>query len=731
MAHIRLPQRHSKLRFLLLAIPALLVVFTLARLGFVLYFEGLRGLAEPGMGRTLYLGLKFDLRLSVLLLLPVWLLWRPGAPVRRALPGALILALALGLYVTLVLIAMVDDRAARPWLLAFLGAAALLRWGFPDTGLLGSRLVRWIWGGYAAFAVGLTYLAYFVDIGAFAYIHTRLNGTLTMFLENAATSLKVVWQTYPIVWLVLGFGLLVAATVWGLARLLGPGSPPSLPRARSRAVHFGVSLLLLLAMWGKASRYPLRWGEVFEGRTAFQAQATLNPVLFFLETRRDMDGGYDLAKVRQAHPLLASYFGIPLATDGAGLPTLQRTIPPRPLATGRPNLVFIQLESFAGFKTGVLGNPANPTPFFDNLCQNGIFFDRTYVVMENTSRSMFATLFGIPDVSSTENATRNPLLVDQASVLHALKGYDRSFYLGGSANWAQIRGILKNNFPDLTIFEEGSWKSPVVDVWGVCDLDLLLETNGHLAKKTGPFWAYVQTSGNHPPFTIPSHVKDFREVKLDPEVLRRSGFTGNEEFNSLRFMDHSLARYFEAARREAYFANTIFVLWADHGIPRGSTDPRFGDLSLAIHHIPFLIYAPGLIREGRRVHTVTTQMDMLPTVLSLMGVPAETRTLGKDALDPAWAEGAAAFTFTTFRRPPRIGLVQGDWYVNLEPDGRPALYRLDEPSPADRATGEPARTREMRDLAQAFHTWSRYLLSHNKAGSPGKTIEPVRNGEER
>jgi len=181
----------------------------------------------------------------------------------------------------------------------------------------------------------------------------------------------------------------------------------------------------------------------------------------------------------------------------------------------------------------------------------------------------------------------------------------------------------------------------------------------------------------------------------------------------VRLMDYSLKVFFEAAEKEPWFRNTIFLLWGDHGLPRGSTDKRFGDLTLAIHNVPFVIYAPGLL-QPRRDHVIATQMDILPTLASLLGRPYRTATLGKDLLDPAFRDKAAAFTFTTFRRPPRFGLLQGDHYLNVDPDGKAALYRTDEPDPKDRGALEAQRKAEMLRLAQAFHEWSKFLLSHNK-----------------
>ncbi len=705
---------HTKFRFLLLALPALALLFTLFRVGFLAHFGGAAALQGPDLPQTLYLGLKFDLRWAILLLAPFWLLWRPGregAP--RAAWGAVVLGLALVLYGGLVALAMVDTKAAKPWLLVFFAAVASQRYGFPEVGHR-VRAIRWIWLVYGSFALGFTLLAYVFDAGSYAYIHTRLNGTLLMFLENASTSARMVWESYPVVWLTLLFLALLAGFLWAFRWMLGEGRAPELGPWPSRALHVGVSILLIALMWGKWSRYPLRWGEVFGAKDALQAQARLNPLLFFLETRRDMDGGYDLKAVEAGHALLADYFGVPVQKDAQGLPSLQRNLAPQFPAKPGMNIVFLQMESLAGFKTGILGNPAQATPFLDSLCQKGLFFDRTYVVMENTSRSMFATLFGIADVSAVENATRNPLLLDQDSVLHALDGHEKLFALGGSASWANIRGILKHNFKDIALHEEGSWKAPVVDVWGVTDMDLLLETSDLLTAKSRPFWAYLQTSGNHPPFTVPKEVLKQLPAAPDDAYLRAHGFTGREEYDSLRFMDHGLKAFFEKAQGQPWFQNTVFVLYGDHGIPRGSSDKRFGDLTLAIHHIPFLIYGPGLGMAPRRISTVGSQMDILPTVMDAMGLSSRTRTLGKSLLDPAFADKGVAFTFTTFRRPPRIGLLDKDWYVNVDPDGKAALFSLNEADPKDRAAMEPERAARMKATAQAIHAWSHFLLSHNK-----------------
>ncbi len=709
-----------KLRFTLAVFLATTLVFQVFRFIFLGHFQGFHALTTAETWHALYLGLKFDLRLTAILVMPLWLLLKPGGPeaptLRRDLGAALTLVAALGLYVVLVVLAMGDDVKARPWLLAFLAVALLHRLAFRAFGVSRNASARWIWMGFAGSLVVALCVGYFADFGAYDYIHTRLNGSLLMFAENAGTSLRMVWESYPVLRLLLALAALLGVTLWGLSRgARGLSRPTASPWAALLGNGL-VTLLLVFAMYGKWSRYPLRWAEVFDAKSGFNAQLALNPILFFLETRGDASGSYDIDRVRATHAALAEYFGIPVALDREGLPTLLREGRPLGHIPGEPNVVFIQLESLAAFKTGIGGNPLKPTPFLDSICEKGLYFDRFHVVLPNTSRSMFATLFGIPDMSSgSQNATRNPLLVDQHSVVTALGERDRSFWLGGSANWAQIRGVLKNNFKGLDIHDEGSFPGvPVVDVWGISDADLLQEVHRSLMAKTGPFWAYVQTSGNHPPFTVPAHLSDFK-VESRPEAeLKPAGFVSGEEYNAVRLMDYSLRKFFAAAERAPYFRNTIFVIWADHGVPRGNPDPRFGDLNLATFRIPLVIYAPGFQKEGRRIHSVGSQMDILPTLMSYLGRPYRHQTLGKDLLDPVWEGKGAAFTFTLFRSPARTGLVQGDYYLNLEPDGHPALYRLDESEPRDLAGEDPTRTARMKTLSEGFRQWSKFLLSHNK-----------------
>lgn len=706
--------RHSKLGGLAVLAIVCLGLFELMRLVFLTHFGSLDLLRLPATHNSLYLGLKFDLRLVAILFAPPWLLLRTGRkPPKRRTLGSILLALTIATYLATLWIGMVDDSFGRWWLVAFLLLVGLYRFGTAEHGLDSGTEVRWIWTAYVAMAALFVLAAYATDFGSYAYNHERLNGTVLQFLENPLISGQMVWQTYPIGRGALAIVATLALLGW-LIRTRQGWHALAFATGPRWAITGLVSVLLVAMLWGKESRYPLRWGEAFDGRDRFVAQLALNPVIFFLETRVVADAPPDLKLVRATHQALAQYFGVAARFDNDGQPSLLRTISPQPLVTGTPNLVFIQMESLAAHKTSMTGNPLNPTPFLKQLAAKSIYFENFYVVMENTSRSMFATLFGIADITAPKaNATRNPLLVDQNCLLNGLSGYQKFYFLGGSANWAQIRAAIKNNVPDVQIFEEGSYHAPVVDVWGVADADLLREGGERLATVRAPYFAYFQTSGDHPPYTIPAHLADFHTVEVTEAQLSAAQFVSNEELNAVRLMDYSIEKFFAAQAASGADRNTVYLLWADHGIPRGNTDRRFAGVPLAVHHIPAMIYAPGLI-QPRTVATVGSQLDILPTVMSLLGHTSQTQTLGKDLLDPQYATRGGAFTFSTWQRPPVLGFIQGSHYLVLEPDGGTHLYDLYAATEVDRAAQFPEKTQELRTLAQGFNAWSRYLMEHNK-----------------
>ncbi|HEY4108927.1 LTA synthase family protein [Puia sp.] len=589
---------------------------------------------------------------------------------------------------------------------------------------------RWVLGlmGLAAF---LLVFFYSVDFAHYSYLSQRLNASVLNYLADAGISTTMVWETYPVFRILL---LLVAGT-WAIRRIVrllyertGRREEYPVKNRREKRVRIGiyvVSFLLLgLAVFGRIGQYPLRWSDAFGLGSDYQANLSLNPFQSFFSSLRYRHSAYDSAKVRAAVPALASYYGwdsvAPAAVKGelpGGL--FDRKVDPRAGALhSKPNVVLVICESFSAYKSSMWGNPLNTTPFFNEMCQKGVFFDHCFTPSYGTARGIWAVITGIPDVAAaTTTSSRNPSAVDQHSIINDFAGYDKFYFLGGSTSWANIRGLLTDNIGGLHLYEQQDYSAPKVDVWGISDKNLFLEANKVLRKEREPFFAVIQTSDNHRPYTIPAEDRQtFRPVTVTPEELHRNGFESNEEMNAFRYTDFGYRSFIEAASKEGYFDNTIFLFVGDHGIPGDASAllPRaWTDQRLTAEHVPLLIYAPKLLAP-RRIGGECSQVDVLPTLAGLCGLGYRNTTLGRDILDSARYRGKElAFIYDPDQF--YIGVVRGDYFYRRQlKTGKEEMVSVVNNDPPPAAVIQGPVKQEMARLSDAMYEAARYMLLKNK-----------------
>jgi phosphoglycerol transferase MdoB-like AlkP superfamily enzyme len=657
--------RVARLAFVVVAIDV--VVFSLMRAIFYFYFRRPEDPVSAGvLLKSFYIGLKFDIRLALFMALPLLVLGAlPRAGVFRGWPG------------------------------------------------------RLVFTAYLVFVHFIAFIVYAFDFGHYAYLEERLNITALRFLANLGISAEMIWQTYPVLWIGAGLLLFVLAILVLFSVLIGRGVR-YMPAPRGRLMRLAsgivVAALVMAGAWGKFSRYPLRWSDAYFNPHKFSSEVALNPVLYLGETWGLQTEPHDIDMARAYYPDIAGYLGVDYP-DAEALDYSRVSRGPGAIG-GNPNVVVVILESFAFYKTGVLGNPLDPTPNFDRLAREGLLFRRFYTPSSGTARSVWAFITGLPDVESRETSSRNPLIVKQRSIIEAFEGYEKLYFLGGSANWANIRGLLSSNIEGLEIFEEGSYSSKVEDVWGIPDLHMFEEANRVLAGKKAPFFAIIQTSGNHRPYTIPKDNRGFELV--DPgsqEKVKRYGFESINEFNSFRFLDHGIGHFIAQASREDYFGNTVFVFFGDHGLP-GNSPTMFKSeqqLALTTFHVPLVIYAPGLIDGGAEYETVASELDVLPTIASLVSKPYLNTALGRDLLDSSINHGRYAFTIVGQGRTPEIGMVSEDFYFRtFVDDGKGTLHDYYSDSPReDVSAAYPEVAARMERMARAYYESARYIRYHN------------------
>lgn len=574
---------------------------------------------------ALYLGMRYDLRLSVIIVMPF-----------------------------LILSLIMKNRAIQNNLLMSIVFFYLLFWFF------------------------LLLVFYGVDISAYSYIYNRVNASLLMFIDTPDISFGMIFQTYPVIWIFLG--LLVLAVFFVLYNSYLIKYIRNLKEFYAgryiKLSYCIVCLLFLLLLHGRFSVRPLSWRDAYWTQDGFISSFTFNPVLYFYDSHRVEDYEFDEADIENAYKFLAQYFNVTDPEAQKHMSLARKGLPGQTFDK-RPNIVIIMLETFASFKVGTMGNYLRASPNFDKLAEGGKLFTRFYIPMENTSRSIFSSFFGVPDIIDRGLSLKDKPLKRYSSIINMLEEHEIYYFIGGCASWGNIRGFLLDNINGLNLYEQNDYGSPVHDVWGISDLDLFYEANKVLRDGPEPFFAFIQTAGNHRPFKIPENNHGFKEKFVDSRKLRDNGFFSLKEYNSFRFLDHCLGFYFETAMEEDYFDNTVFIIYGDHGTRGGALDRRFGDLALSSFHVPFLIYAPGFFSVPSRIDTVANAMDMMPTIASLLGYEYENKGLGRDLLDKNIHRSPFAWTFTLFRNPPRFGLIMDDFYLNSDTEGNHYLFLYD------------------------------------------------------
>jgi len=606
-----------------------------------------------------------------------------------------------------------------------IGLVIMLLCAVPFVNPFKNLKARKFWNILIPLLFSIIVLVLAIDFYHFDYLHQRLNATILNYVEDAGISFSMMWQTYPLLKIGLAIIIVLIIARLGFSSLLARYQQQDSFYKRKGVLMYIIAFLIFgIFIFGKVGQYPLRWSDAYTLSDDFKANLALNPFQSFLSTLTFRNSSFDIKKVRENYPLMSGYLGVN-TPDSSSL-NFQRIYPGSDTTANKPNIVLVICESFSAYKSSMYNNPLNTTPYFNELCKNGIFFDRCFTPAYGTARGVWATITGIPDVASPKTASRNPNAVDQNTIINSFSGYDNFYFLGGSATWANIRGLLTNNIKNLKLYEEEDYSAKKIDVWGISDKNLFLESNKILKQQTKPFFAVIQTADNHRPYTIPAEdLDEFKLISYSADSLKRFGFESNEEMNAFRYTDFGYQKFMEAAQKEAYFKNTIFVFVGDHGIRYNGTLDHFPkawtEQGLSCEHVPLLFYAPGLLKP-QRISNVCSQVDILPTIASLAKIPYTNNSMGRNLFDTivpslqyrsAFNQEKVAFIIDHDVH--TIGLINNQYYYlkNLKTGKQDFVSILNnDPVPVNASTDSTKNY--LQQLTDAYYETAKYLLLNNK-----------------
>jgi phosphoglycerol transferase MdoB-like AlkP superfamily enzyme len=308
--------------------------------------------------------------------------------------------------------------------------------------------------------------------------------------------------------------------------------------------------------------------------------------------------------------------GVPLADfTSEQFPTLHRQI--ASVRREEPlNLVIILEESLgAGFVEQLGGIPI--TPNIDRLAEQGIWFDQLYATGTRSVRGIEAVVAGFPPTPALSVVKLSKSQRDFATLASVLarSGYRSEFIYGGESHFDNMRSFFLGNSFESVVDRQDFAAPKFVGSWGVSDEDLFDMAHARISARHAagqPFFTLVFTSSNHTPFEFPDG-----RIELHDKQKQTV-------HNAVKYADHALGQFLERARTSDYWADTLFMVVADH-------DTRvYGDELVPVgkFHIPGVILGADV--TARRIDSLVSQIDLAPTLLSLMGVDSEHPFPGRD-----------------------------------------------------------------------------------------------------
>ncbi len=550
---------------------------------------------------------------------------------------------------------------------------------------LGSRRLARTWlavTGSLVLFIGVSEIEFYREF------HTRLNNIAFHYLQDdPATVSSMLWNGYPVLRYVL-LWLLLSACYWALLGWLNRTTAGTPGRNASAVTRVLVTLLVLfLVAWGGRgtlrSGPPLRWGDAFQSEHLLANHLGLNGTYMLVKAATSEAQGrperkwLDKLPEQEALATVRNLLLTPADTllEPDDYPLLRNHIPSSGLARPPKNVVLIILESFSGEFTGVMGREYGITPEFDKLARGGLLFDRVFSNGSHTHQGMFASVACFPNLPGHEYLMQQPEGQHQFSGLPALlsrRDYGDVYVYNGHFAWDNQQGFFRNQGMSHFVGRDDYLNPVFIDpTWGVSDEDMFnrsLRELNNIADK--PFYAVLQTLSNHTPYALPDNLP----------VERVEGFGRlNDHLTAQRYSDWALGQFFDQAREQPWYDDTLFVVVGDHGF---ALDQQLTDIDLLRFHVPLLFIGPGIQAVyGPRNHTVASQLDIVPTAVSLLGQPFVHQCWGRDLLSLPQGDPGLAMIKPS-GSDPSVAMLSGDHILvkNGTGDLQSGRYVLD-PAP--------------------------------------------------
>ena len=479
-----------------------------------------------------------------------------------------------------------------------------------------------LWGVLALFISA-------ANIPYYRYFGKNINSSIFEWFGYAKTTAGMLLQESSYWFYLALFVVLAGAYVWALVLVCRRCIPRLDVRdgGRLQLLPAGVRVLVALVLCGlclfgvrgRMGYNPIKVSQAYYCNDSFLNQLGINPAFNLLTSALD-----DMRKENRELHLMPYPEAVAEARRSLGITgpvdstqvLMRRIAAPDSGGVRRPNVVIVLMESMSARLMGAFGQPLPLTPTLDSLSRHSLFFTRFYSAGIHTNHGMTASLYSFPALMF-RNLMKGTVTPRRRGLPTVLKeaGYDNMFFMTHEAQYDNMKAFFSTNGYDQIYSQEDYPASEVVNNFGVSDryvLDYALRTIDRQAASGRPFLATVLTISNHPPYVIPD---GFRTR------------TREKETQIVEYADRAIGDFLAKARCKPWYANTVFVLLADHGKLVGESE---GELAPSYNHIPLFIFGPG-IPQGE-VKGLGMQVDLMPTLLGFMGMDYRYDGFGQDLM---------------------------------------------------------------------------------------------------
>lgn len=328
------------------------------------------------------------------------------------------------------------------------------------------------------------------------------------------------------------------------------------------------------------------------------------------------------------------------------------------LKSQRPNVVLFILESFTADLTKSLGDADGITPNLDSAAKRGVLFSQIYATGNRTDKGLIGSLTGFPTlgIGSIVKWPEKMQKIPAISQRLYQNGYKTSFYYGGESEFDNYKAfVLAHNYEKL-VDRNNFDKKDMNSKWGAYDGTVFNQQLADANNTKQPFFSSILSLTNHEPFELPGRHK--------------FGTSDNaQQFKSTAFYtDSCIGSYLKEAKKQAWYANTLFIFVADHGhlLPKGNHEI----FEPQRYHIPLIFYGDVIKEEfrGKVFSNTGSQQDIAATLLAQLQLNHNDFKWSKNLLNP-YTKHFAYFSWDN-----GLGLIRNGHAVTFDNIGKSILY---------------------------------------------------------